>query len=261
MIGGPSEARSSQVKPAMPLTHRLAPRPAARIGFGFWLVALLTSFAPAAGGLAVADPADRCDQAAVSASRATGVPLPVLQAIALTESGRKQGARFRPWPWTVNMAGQGFWFEDQATALAYARSHASQGTTSFDVGCFQINYRWHGDAFTSIENMFDPRTNALYAAQFLRSLHEELGSWSLAAGAYHSRSPEQAKGYRARFETILAGLAPQGVPAPAVPEGPVALPMAAYPLLQEGGTVALGSLVALGPPSGRALIELADPKG
>ena len=54
----------------------------------------------------------------------------------------------------------------------------------------QINYRWHGRAFPSLDAMFDPEYTATYAAQFLRTLYEERGSWSAAAGAYHSLSPE-----------------------------------------------------------------------
>ena len=54
--------------------------------------------------------------------------------------------------------------------------------------------------------MFDPDVGAAYASQFLKSLHAERGDWSLAAGAYHSQTPERAGVYRARFDRILAGL-------------------------------------------------------
>jgi hypothetical protein len=56
--------------------------------------------------------------------------------------------------------------------------------------------------------MFDPEWTATYAAQFLRTLYEERGSWSAAAGAYHSLTPELAQVYRARFDRLLAGLEP-----------------------------------------------------
>ena len=74
----------------------------------------------------------------------------------------------------------------------------------------QINYRWHGHAFPSLEDMFDPEWTATYAAQFLRTLYEERGSWSAAAGAYHSLTPELAQKYRARFDRLLAGLDRRG---------------------------------------------------
>ena len=75
----------------------------------------------------------------------------------------------------------------------------------------QINYRWHGHAFPSIEDMFDPEWTATYAAQFLRTLYEERGNWAAAAGAYHSLTPELAQKYSARFRTLLAGPAAGGL--------------------------------------------------
>ena len=68
----------------------------------------------------------------------------------------------------------------------------------------QINYRWHGQAFPSLDAMFDPEYTATYAAQFLRTLYEERGSWSEAAGAYHSLTPDEAGVYRQRFDQVLA---------------------------------------------------------
>ncbi|QHQ37449.1 transglycosylase SLT domain-containing protein [Algicella marina] len=147
-----------------------------------------------------------CDAAATHAARETGVPRVVLQAISLTETGRRLDGEHRAWPWTVNMEGVGKWFAGREEALAYVNAHFATGARSFDVGCFQINFRWHGNAFASIAEMFDPQINALYAARFLRRLYGETGSWSRAAGAYHSRTPQFAERYAARFDRILAEL-------------------------------------------------------
>ena len=87
------------------------------------------------------------------------------------------------------MKGTGLWFETEDAARAYVYEHFKRGARSFDVGCFQINYKWHHEAFASIEQMFDPMANALYAARFLGALKAEKGSWVEAAGAYHSRNP------------------------------------------------------------------------
>ncbi|MHA3914362.1 transglycosylase SLT domain-containing protein [Halovulum sp. GXIMD14793] len=153
-----------------------------------------------------------CDQAGSWASQQTGVPRSVLQAITLTETGRKIAGAHRPWPWTVNMEGTGKWFATRQEALDYVMEHYNKGARSFDVGCFQINYRWHGNAFASIEDMFDPKQNALYAGRFLRNLYGETKSWSKSAGAYHSRTPKYATRYSARFDRILAGLTGQKPP-------------------------------------------------
>lgn len=152
--------------------------------------------------------ANICESAAQIASQESGVPLDVLRSISLTETGRNSNGMLHPWPWTVNMEGLGKWFKTVGEAQHYVDLHFSDGARSFDVGCFQINYRWHGEYFASIEDMFDPTTNARYAARFLNELYLEMGSWSRAAGAYHSRSPKFATKYRARFDRIRANLSP-----------------------------------------------------
>ncbi len=149
-----------------------------------------------------------CERAIVAGARRGGVPVEVLHAIALTETGRNSGGRVRPYPWAINREGQGHWFDSREQALDFARESLAAGRRSFDVGCVQINYRWHGHAFPSIEDMFDPEWTATYAAQFLRTLYEERGDWSAAAGAYHSLTPDLAQIYRARFDRLLAGLDP-----------------------------------------------------
>lgn len=170
------------------------------------VVATLGQGAPVA---AEDDPdAALCERAIVNGARRGGVPPQVLHAVALTETGRKSGGRVRPFPWAINREGKGHWFKTRAEALAFAEESLRQGRRSFDVGCVQINYRWHGHAFPSLDAMFDPEWTATYAAQFLRTLYEERGDWSAAAGAYHSLTPELAQVYRARFDRLLAGLDP-----------------------------------------------------
>ena len=186
-----------------------------------------------------------------------GVPEQVMLAISLTETGRRMDGHMRPWPWTVNMEGKGVWFDTQPEALAYVRREFARGARSFDVGCFQINYRWHGQAFASIDEMFEPLANARYAAKFLGELYEEFGDWTLAAGAFHSRTPRYARKYKARFTRIRAGLEDLNdavIPEPAVLaiSDPPALPptqtaarVNRYPLLQVGRSGTTASLVPL----------------
>jgi hypothetical protein len=181
-----------------------------RFALGFAAFAALALLAPVAPARAetAEQGAALCEQAIVNGARRGGVPPEVLLAVSLTETGRKIGGRLRPWPWAINREGKGHWFDDRAEALAFAEASLAQGRRSFDVGCVQINYRWHGHAFPTLDDMFDPEWTATYAAQFLRSLYEERGSWSAAAGAYHSLTPELAQVYRVRFDRLLAGIAP-----------------------------------------------------
>ncbi len=181
-----------------------------------------------------------CDQAAQRAARAEGVPLKVLRAIARVETGRTVDGALHPWPWTVNREGQGYWFASASEAKSYVFNIFKSGVRSFDVGCFQINYRWHGSAFRSIEAMFDPDENATYAARFLNELYAELGSWPAAAGAYHSRTEHLAASYSNRFQTVLAQL--EGARVDSDPFTASASPLISRPSTPAART-ALGSLV------------------
>lgn len=186
-----------------------------------------------------------CEDASRNAANRTGVPLPVLQAIALAETGRRSDEHLRPWPWTVNIQGAGHWFETATEALTFASGYLGQGSTSFDVGCFQINYRWHGENFVSLDRMFDPTENALYAARFLASLYDETGGWPEAAAAYHSRTPVHGERYRKRFEALFAALTGEAATAPLRHAVVGAEPprMNDFPLLRGGTGGGLGSLV------------------
>ncbi|GAB4390237.1 lytic transglycosylase domain-containing protein [Albidovulum sp.] len=223
------------------------------------------------GTRAAAAPEQVCDAAAHVAAAGSGVPAAVLMAITRTETGRGRRGRLEPWPWTVNMEGRGIWFDDLAAARAYVLKAHERGARSFDIGCFQINYRWHGEAFRSIDEMFDPVVNARYAARFLRQLYAETGSWAKAAGAFHSRTPGYAQKYQARFERILASLdgaeavrlpVPVAAPAaeaPAAPAAPAADRANRFPLLLAGAPRGLGSLVPVEADPGPGLFAAAAP--
>ena len=207
---------------------------------------------------------DVCDQAASQAAAETGVPISVLWSITRTETGRARAGNLEPWPWTVNMEGNGHWFASMGDARDFVSRHFRRGARSFDVGCFQINYKWHGASFRSIDHMFDPLENARYAAVFLLRLYRESGDWSEAAGAYHSRTPEYANRYRARFDRIRKNhIAQPGSPAKR-PDRQSQFAAASpksrqntYPLLtHNGSSTSNGSLVPLQRSSARALITI-----
>ncbi|MEO0999926.1 MAG: lytic transglycosylase domain-containing protein [Pseudomonadota bacterium] len=176
-------------------------------------LALLWLATPAAGATGGAeDPriatAAICDRAAVQAAAESTVPVEVLRAVTRTETGRRLAGALRPWPWTMNVEGQGFWFDGPAEAIAHAEATLAAGTRSFDMGCFQINYRWHGQHFASLAEMMDPLASARYAVRFLTTLHAETGDWTAAVGRYHSRTPRFQARYTSRYERILSALPP-----------------------------------------------------
>jgi hypothetical protein len=145
-----------------------------------------------------ASPAQFCEAAIVTAERAERLPERMLGAIAVVETGRPDPASgvLRPWPWTINAEGQGFFFASQQQAIAAVRALRARGVRSIDVGCLQINLMFHPDAFASLEQAFDPGANARFAARFLNALHAENRDWPAAIAAYHSETPVFGTAYR-----------------------------------------------------------------
>ncbi len=141
-----------------------------------------------------------CEAAGAEAERAWQLPPGLLAAIGRTESGRYDPAtgKVAAWPWTINAAGVGRYFDGSATAVAAVRDLQMQGVRLIDVGCFQIDLFYHPDAFTTLEDAFDARNNANYAARFLSELYGRTGSWEAAVADYHSAVPEEGGPYRTR---------------------------------------------------------------
>ncbi|MBW4706985.1 transglycosylase SLT domain-containing protein [Roseobacter sp. YSTF-M11] len=212
---------------------------------------LLLTFLLALASHGYAATSNLCDRAAYSAAQETGVPLAVLKAVTRTETGRSQRGRLSPWPWAINVAGKGLWPDTRQDAERYVRDHLSTGKNNIDVGCFQLNYRWHGNAFGSVAEMFDPFNNAQYAAQFLSDLYKEKGNWTAAVGAFHSRTPEHATRYQKRFNEIFASMSVPDLQRRAINWS--RRKQNRFPLLQNSGARPLpGSLVPLSANSGVA---------
>ncbi len=169
------------------------------------LAILVAVLAAALSVGAHAAPSELCRSAARAAARTHGVPPAVMLAITEVETGTSRGGQRGPWPWTLNIEGEGRWFDTRAEALAAARRAVAAGRVSTDLGCFQVNHRWHGSEFASLDEMLDPRVSGDYAARFLADLAAEAGDWMIAAGWYHSRTPKHAARYRALIARRLEG--------------------------------------------------------
>lgn len=135
-----------------------------------------------------------------SYERAYNIPAGLLTAISLAEAGRRpaEGMPLVAWPWTINVAGQGRFFDTKEQAVAETRKLLDAGQKSIDIGCMQINLRYHPNAFRNMDDAFDPATNVAYGAQFLNSLHQVQGSWSKAVERYHSSEDGRREEYRDR---------------------------------------------------------------
>jgi hypothetical protein len=145
------------------------------------------------------DPATLCEGALTTAESVGRLPPRLLGAIGVTESGRTDpgSGRLRPWPWTINAEGEGRFFATKQAAVVAVKALQARGVRSIDVGCMQVNLMFHPDAFASLDEAFNPRVNARYAARFLNVLYAEGKDWARAIAAYHSETPALGDAYRA----------------------------------------------------------------
>lgn len=131
-------------------------------------------------------PMGMCLDAILDAQKRYNIPDNLLLAIGLQEAGRQVNGQLTIWPWTANSNGKGNFFGSKEALEAWVRQTQTAGTRSIDVGCMQVNQKWHGRHFASIKEAIDPVSNVDYAARFLISLHAETRDWWQAAGRYHS---------------------------------------------------------------------------
>jgi hypothetical protein len=150
-----------------------------------------------------ASPAKLCEVAISAAEIEARLPAGIVAAIAVVESGRadQAAATSRPWPWTINAAGQGLFFATKQEAIEAVRTLQADGVQSIDVGCMQVNLMFHPHAFSSLAEAFDPAANARYAAKFLNALYAASHDWRTTIAAYHSETPAIGSGY---FERVMA---------------------------------------------------------
>lgn len=124
-----------------------------------------------------------------------GIPLRILGAIAEVES------KFEPY--ALNHAGKTLRFSVSQEALRYVETQIQRGETNLDIGCMQINWRVHQKNFKSPQALLNPEHNIRYAAQLLKSLYQERGTWAKAVAAYHSRRPERSDPYLIKIAKSL----------------------------------------------------------
>ena len=144
------------------------------------LIALCTSNAGlVAPARAASNP---CEPEILRAADRYGIPVGILYAVGLTETGKKGSLQ----PNAMNIEGKAVFPASPQDALATFNAARQQGKTLIDLGCMQINYQYHGDRFAGVADMLDPHRNVDYAARFLVELHGRHESWSMAVARYHA---------------------------------------------------------------------------
>ena len=184
-----------------PVSTRRAARRAAAGALALALCALAPAQPVRAESASAGDPWALC-AAATDAAEAMRPDLPahLMGALAKVESGRWHAASKArlAWPWTVMAEGRGRYLPSKAAAIAEVRQLQAKGVTNIDVGCMQVNLHWHGRAFETLSQAFDPAHNVAYAAAFLLDLRSSENSWTKAIGVYHSRTPKFSGPYRSK---------------------------------------------------------------
>lgn len=199
---------------------------------------LLAGVAFGAPRPAAADDMTACNAAIAKAELHAEMPKRVMGTIALVESGRAIGKQVVPWPWSINVGGNGYYYASKGEAIEAVRAFTAAGQHSIDVGCMQINLLAHPAAFDSLDTAFEPAANAEYAARFLRTLYQQSGRVSAAMTAYHSQTPEYANDYARRLLAVWPGAAKFGLTAAsALPTAPAPAQSASKIRLDtEGGS-------------------------
>jgi len=126
-----------------------------------------------------------------------GVPSEVLYSIALQESGTRLRGRLVPWPWTLNVAGNGYRFANRSDACG-ALLHALR-----TAGSHRVDVGWAQTAIAT--------TRPVKGWTRTKTLRSRRGSW-------RSTNPKVATGsLRLAATTARPGASPQPVIAEHLP--------------------------------------------
>lgn len=133
------------------------------------------------------DTSNPCLRAIQKYSLSEKVPFNVLYGISSIESNFH--------PWALNVKGKSWYGRNRKDTVRIVSVLIKKGYRSFDVGCMQMNVKWHHHRFQSVAHLIDPGHNVYQASRFLKELYSEFGNWPKAVSAYHSRTPSRGQAY------------------------------------------------------------------
>ena len=143
-----------------------------------------------------------CENTIESVELQTDIPKGLLLGIGKAEAIRKINNKYVIWPWTINHAGKSLFFDDKEQMKNYVFKNLKRKDFNIDVGCMQINIKWHKNNFKKISDMFEINPNISYAASFLQQLKNKYGSWDKAIKHYHSSDPKKNKPYLIKVKSF-----------------------------------------------------------
>ena len=128
------------------------------------------------------------------------IPPILLPAIAVTESGRwseKLGMNV-PWPWSIRVDGQKYFFDTKEEAISRAGEFIEDGKT-VAIGCMMLS----PDNTANLHALFDPATNMAMGANKLSKEHDKQGDWIRATAAYNPAAPNYMGEIEKNWNTIV----------------------------------------------------------
>ena len=125
---------------------------------------------------------NQCEREMTRAAAKHDVPLGVLYAVGLTETGRGDSLQ----PYALNVEGRASYDRNRSDAVRRFESARAAGSKLIDIGCMQVNHHFHAQHFASVEAMLNPAANVDYAARFLKELKAREGNWTMAVARYHA---------------------------------------------------------------------------
>jgi len=149
---------------------------------------------------------NQCIRAIYHYEKKYSLPSNMLYSIAVVESGYSASGKgpAYPWPWTINTKGKSYYCSTKSQALRLLKKFIAAGISNIDVGCAQINWRYHKKAFHGKpENILNPVYNVAYAAHMLHSKYSNNNNdWALSVASYHSGKSSLGRKYAAKvFDT------------------------------------------------------------
>ena len=132
--------------------------------------------------LAVRAATNPCEPEILKAADRYGIPVGILYAVGLTETGNKGSLQ----PNALNIEGKPVFPASRNAAIAAFEEARQHGAQLIDLGCMQINHHYHSKHFRSLGDMLDPKQNVDYAARFLLTLKHRHDTWSMAVARYHA---------------------------------------------------------------------------
>lgn len=109
-------------------------------------------------------------------------------------------------PWVIGSSGRAITNSNLNEASSKVTILINEGKTNIDIGVMQLNYHFHKNNFSSIDEMLLPENNINYAAFLLSNLYKKHKSWQTAIRYYHSKNAVHNRPYSRKIVMEYLGI-------------------------------------------------------